>query len=184
MPTRLNCRVESRRHRAVSVEFATIAHDDCHCNGFGWKIENWTLLSRVELCRAVYSPVGSRDPVSNSSTKSVVNYSCEINTHRRRGSTRQLSRVGVVYWALVRVVKVDASARTDLHRLQGHIVKVKVKLNNNFLHSIGFMWWTTKNGHCGDVVHLIWLCGITMSVTSFLRSCLVIAMFVISESLP
>jgi len=75
-------------------------------------------LSRVR--RGAYSPVGSRDPVSNSAANSTMDKfsttkvqflisrpnsswtSCEFNagTHRRRDSTRQLRRVvSVVYFA-------------------------------------------------------------------------------------
>jgi len=41
-PTRLSCRVQSRRRRAVCIEFATSSRH--------WKLN---MLSRVELCRAV-----------------------------------------------------------------------------------------------------------------------------------
>ena len=82
-PTRLNCRVASRRR---CVQKSQLAHDDCrrvrsHCRHDATRLR----------CRQICSDPSRLSPTS-----------CEFRTHRRRDSTRQLSRVGVggVYWAL------------------------------------------------------------------------------------
>jgi len=106
-PTWLNCRVESRRLSAVCIEFATSSRrlPTCLVEKLKTEHSSWVVSGEV------YSPVGSRDPVSNFAANSDwinsqhVQFSifrpnpswtsCEFNTDRRRDSTRQLSRVVV-----------------------------------------------------------------------------------------
>ena len=74
MPTRRNCRVESRRRRRCEHN-SQLAHDD---------------YRRVRSDRAVTTQL-------DFAVGKFAQTRCEFRTHRRRDSTRQLRRVGGVY---------------------------------------------------------------------------------------
>jgi len=85
-PTRLNCLVESRRRRrCVGLLNSQLAHDDCR----RVRSQRRHDATRLAVGKFVQTGRDCRSPTS-----------CEFRTHRRRTSTRQLRRVGGVYWAL------------------------------------------------------------------------------------
>jgi len=99
VPTRLNCRAQSLRRRAMcSIGFATSSRrvpTDLIEKLKTEHVESSWIVSAGVYSRIKYSTCS----VVNYLTKSVV--SCEFNTHRqrRRNSTRQLSIGVLMYWA-------------------------------------------------------------------------------------
>ena len=81
-PTRLSCRVGSRRRCVLNSQ---LVHDDCR---------------RVRSHRRHDATDFAVDKFVHADSSRLSAISCEFRTHRRCDSTRQLSRVGVggVYW--------------------------------------------------------------------------------------
>ena len=107
------CRVESRRRRRREQN-SQLAHDDCRRIPNGRQLGNWPNRLHSGLAAWILIDI---DNLSNNDViiicrhLSPTNGNCKLGddcrrmrSHRRRDSTRQLSRVGGVYWVLDNVI--------------------------------------------------------------------------------